>query len=120
MAEMTAKRRRYGRETAEKIASMAAESQDPFIKKELYRAVNAIRKHFAYTEAEKEQEVLRRITIGASTVNDLIRETGFAQQDIMNITKKLEDSHLIELQRLRLADKAGRPTCLFFPTNGHI
>ncbi len=118
MAEMTAKRRRYGRETAERIAAMAAESSDAFVKKELYRAANSIRKHFAYTEAEKEAEVLRLIGIGACSANDLIRETGFPQQDIWDITKKLEEAKLIELQRLRLAD-TGRPACLFFPTNGH-
>jgi|SRR6185369_162648 len=116
MAEMTSKRRRYGRETGEQIAAMAAESPDPFIKRELYRAANAIRKHFAYTEAEKEKEVLRLIAIGAASVSDLIRETGFPQQDVWEITKRLEAANLIELQRLRLAE-TGRPACLFFPVN---
>jgi len=120
MAEMTSKRRRYGRETAEKIAAMAAESPDAFVKKELYRAANAIRKHFAYTEAEKEAEVLRLIKIGASSVNDLIRETDFTDVDVLAVTKKLEESNLIRLQKVRLNDGPGRPTCLFFPTDAMI
>jgi len=115
MAELTSKRRRHAAETAEAVALIAASSSDPFIKKELYRAVNAIRKHFGYTAAEKEAEVLRRIKIGASTVNDLIRETGFPQQDIWDITKRLESAKLIELQRLSVSGN-GRPGCLFIAT----
>lgn len=119
MAEMTSKRRRNGRETAEAIASMAAESVDPFIKKELYRATNAIRKHFAYTEAEKQKEILRLVRLGASSMSDLIRETGFTQPDVWAITKQLEASGLIEFQKLRLRD-SGRPAYLFFPADAVI
>lgn len=115
MAEMTSKRRRYGKEIADTLATMASESTDAFVKKEIYRAVNSIRKHFMYTEAEKEQEVLRLIKIGASSMNDLIRETGFTQPDVWDITKRLESAKVIRFQKMNPHNGAGRPTCLFFP-----
>lgn len=116
MAELTAKQRRRGRDLAESVAKMAAAEPEGFAKIELYRAANAIRKHYGYKESEKEAEVLRRIRIGASTVNDLIRETGFTQPDIWRITKALEESKLIYLQKVSVSGN-GRPSCLFFATN---
>ncbi len=114
MAEFTADQRRHGKDISEAICVMAAESSDEFIKRELYKAANSIRRHYGYSEAEKESEVLRQIRIGAASVTDLVRETGFTPPDISNITQKLERSKLIRVQRANLLGN-GRPALLFFP-----
>lgn len=73
-----------------------------------------MRKRFGYSEQEKVELVIRRIRLGASTIKDLIRETGFNQQDVYRITKDLEARRVISVQAIRMADGAGRPLVLMF------
>ena len=114
MADVTIKQRKRGLEIAETVATIAAGAPDAFTKKTLYRAVVSIRKEFGFSESEKEAEVLRRILIGASTVNDLVRETGFPQPDVWRITRSLEKGGLVYFQSLSTTGN-GRPATLIFP-----
>ena len=113
MAELTPKTRRRGLDFAEEIASLAAKAFDDRTKKELYAVVHSVRKRYGYTEAEKETEILRRIAMGASSVNDIVRETGFNSQDVWRIVKLLEEGRRIRSQMLSNTGK-GRPVLLFF------
>ena len=113
---MTAKQRRRGLDVAEMVAKIAGEEPDGFAKDTLYRAARAIRTHYGYKESEKEEVVLKKIAVGASTISDLIRETGFPQPDIWRITKSLVERGEILEQKMSYSG-TGRPTFLYFLTD---
>ena len=72
-----------------------------------------MRKRFGYSEQEKIELIIRRMRLGASTINDLIRETGFTQPDIFRITKDLEARSIITVQSISRSG-TGRPAVLMF------
>lgn len=99
---------------AEMIAEIAAnQAPDATIKSELYRVVKSIRQRYGYSEADKDREVLRLVRTGASTVPDLVRETGWAEVDVWKITRRLEEMQLVRFQKLSVTGK-GRPAVLIF------
>lgn len=116
MAELTAKQRRRGLDVAETVAKIAGEEPDGFAKATLYKAARTIRTHYGYKESEKEAVVMKKIAIGASTINDLIRETGFPQPDIWRITKTLTERGEIIEKKMSYSGN-GRPILLYVLTD---
>lgn len=113
-AKLTAKQRRAVLEYAGRLAELAAEAPNDDAKRRVYVAVNVLRKTYGYSEQEKRQVILDKIELGASSIADLIKETGFAQPDVHRLTKELEEAGLIKLQKISHSGN-GRPALLFFP-----
>lgn len=113
-SNMTARKRRAVLEFAGRLAELAAEAPNDDAKRQVYIAVNRLRKTYGYSEQEKRQVILDKIGLGASSVADLIKETGFAQPDVHRLTKELEAAGLIKLQKISHSGN-GRPALLFFP-----
>lgn len=111
------KRRRRGLEFAENLARMAGDAPDDEARRDLYACVNRLRRRYGFSEAEKRQIVLHRVRVGAATIGDLVRETGFTQPDVSAIVRDLESGGLIRCEKISLsASGVGRPTVLIIPT----
>lgn len=116
--EPTPKQRRRGLDFAERVAMLAAEAPDAVTKKELYSCVKSMRRRYGYSETEKLSVVLGMIKVGASSLADLVRETGIDRSDVWRITTRLEQEGSIRLQKISAAgSQGGRPTFLFFPSD---
>lgn len=113
--ELTPKQRRRGLDFAERMALLAAEAPDAETKSVAYKAVNEIRRKYGFSNEVKKKMILAHIRNGASKIDDLIRETSFARDDIYEITRDLEQSSLVRFDKIQLTG-GGRPTILIFPT----
>src|SRR6476646_4208809 len=109
--EISIKQRRRGLAFADRIAELASEAFDEQTKRELFSVANSVRKRYGFSEAEKESVILGRIKVGAGTIEDLRRETGFTQPDIWRIVRSLEEGGSIKCQSFSNKGN-GRPTVL--------
>ena len=114
MAEYTAERRREGLGFAEKLAQFAYAAPDADSKREIFTAVNSIRKRYGLSRAEKISIVFEHIQLGASTIADLVSETKLDKNDIYQITKDLELDRKVVFRNINAGEK-GRPTVCIFP-----
>lgn len=113
--ELTPKQRRRGLDFAERVAELAALSPDAVTKKELYGVVKSMRRRYGYSEAEKASVIMATIRVGASSVADLIRETGIDRSDVWKVVQQLETDGSVRFQKISARDGRGRPSFLFFP-----
>jgi transcription initiation factor IIE alpha subunit len=97
---------------ANELAEFAARCPDTDAKRAIYGAVNQIRRRYGFSLEEKKQIVLVAIRTGASTREDLIRETGFNKTDVDDILKALVEDRLIRLQSFSTSG-TGRPSYFF-------
>ena len=101
---------------AERLALFAREAPDDDSKRDVYIAVNAIRRRYGFSQAEKMSEVLYCIRQGASTVEDLVYETAFNKFEICRITKELELSRKVRFYTMNCGKK-GRPKQMIVAIN---
>lgn len=113
---LSIKHRRRGLRFAERIAQLLPEAPDEDARRDVYGVVTRMRIRYGFTPEEKRQIVLSRIKIGASTIHDLIRDTGFSQPVLWAILQQLEAEKLIRIQKMSAsAAEVGRRTHLILP-----
>jgi hypothetical protein len=108
---LTNKKRREGLEYSNRVVRLAAESPDISTRRMLNKVVHSLRKRYGYSEEEKELEILKCIRDGATTVRELIEETGFADYEVARATKRLLSSNRIRIERMRVG-RRGPPSYL--------
>ncbi len=120
MPDLTPKQRRRGQTFADQVALLAVDAPDTESKKDIYRAVNAIRKRYGLTPDGKRREILRVIGLGASKVSDIVNETGMPVAKVYEVIRILVDEHppVIRRETIEATGGNGRPTEQFFPVNG--
>ena len=116
---LTKKQRLNGLSFAAKLAELAKNAPDSSAKREAYRAVNRLRKLYGYTATEKKLEVLRLITLGASTAKDLEVETSFDRNKIGVAVAELLEENKIYSHKIFVTG-SGRPTACYFPVDFEI
>lgn len=113
---LSIKHRRRGLRFAERIAQLLPDAPDEDARRDVYGVVTRMRIRYGFTPDEKREIVLSRIRIGASTIHDLIRDTGFSQPALWAILQKLEADNLIRIQKMSAsAAEVGRRTHLILP-----
>lgn len=113
---LSIKHRRRGLRFAERIAQLLPEAPDEDARRDVYGLVTRMRIRYGFTAEEKRHLVLSRIRLGASTVHDLMRDTGFSQPAIWAILRQLEAEDLIRVQKMSTsAAEVGRRTHLILP-----
>jgi predicted ArsR family transcriptional regulator len=75
---------------SDRLAKLGFEAPNSEIKRQVDRAVFLIRKEFGFTSSTRRTEILKLIEIGAGTLRDLSRETGFLTRDIIDVLAALE------------------------------
>lgn len=115
MAELTSRQRRRGKEYAEELAGLAARAPDSDTKRRVYAAVSACRRKYGYSPEQKLAELLRVIGLGASSINDLVAETPFPRQEIVDLVKQLEQSRRVRIEYLSVTGGSGRPSMHISP-----
>lgn len=100
---------------ADRLAASAAEAPDEGSKRDVYRAVHAIRQRYGWSDEDKEDEILRVVRIGASHVGDIVRETRFNEQDVKRICGDLVESGRLRKSVQSITGGNGRPPTCFFP-----
>ena len=105
--------------TAAELADIAARPGTPDdVKTEIYKTVQALRKRYGFTDDVKREEMLRLMSLGASSIRDIINETGFDRDDVYKIIEDLETEGSIVRRFIPPASGgAGRPMMLFFMKN---
>jgi predicted transcriptional regulator len=100
---------------ANTLATLAAAAPDDETKQIVYKAIHTIRRRNGWTTEEKRVEILRVISLGASTYADIRQETQFNKDEVEYLVKKLENEGLIVLKTMSLTGGAGRPPVCIFP-----
>jgi hypothetical protein len=111
MAEITYKQRRRGFMFADLVAAMDPEYFDPATRRDINRLVRVIRKRCGFNRDQKKNEVLRCVRDGAASTADLINETNFHIDDILELARELESEGKVTIKKMSLTGK-GRPTIM--------
>ena len=114
---LTLKQRRRLLVFADEIAALAARCPDNGAKSGLYSIAGQLRRRYGFSDDEKRHEILRTVRCGASTVRDIVTETGFSRPEVMDKIRALEAAGLLLVQRLSISMR-GRPALLIFPAAG--
>jgi hypothetical protein len=106
--------KRKGLAFADDLARLAREAPDSESKARVYAAANFVRQRYGFTDKEKIEDVLHFICLGAATVDDLVRETGFPKEKISGIVTSLAEHKMIRVQTLK-DGRQGPPRQLIRP-----
>lgn len=94
--------KRKGLSYAKALAELAAKAPDNDLKAKVYSVVNAARLTYGSSWAEKKDEVVRCVTLGASTRDDLLNETPFNKQDLQEILNELVKANILRVTHRQL------------------
>jgi hypothetical protein len=106
--------RKIALDFTDQISKLAADAPTNEIKRELYGCVKRLNRIYGFTDEEKEQEVMRLILLGASSVQELIRESGFNVKYVSQIIGRLEKAGKIRVCKIR-RNETGRPKLFILP-----
>lgn len=121
MPELTPKQHRIGLAYADRLAELAAEAPDDGVsKRDVYRAVDAIRQRYGWTHEQKLAEILRVVRLGASQVADMVRETRFREQEVKELCQRLVEAGRLRKTVLSITGGNGRPPMCFYPEDDHL
>lgn len=122
MPDLTPKQRRRGQTFADQVALLAVDAPDTESKKDVYRAVNAIRKRYGLTLDGKRREILRVINLGASKISDIVNETGLPSNKVYEVVRALiaAEPPVIRCEKIEATGGNGRPTEQFFPIDPEL
>lgn len=110
--QLSKKQRRIGLNYAAELAELAAVAPEVSVKREIYKIVNQLRKRYGFSYEEKRDEILKYISLGASTVKDLENETGYDKQEIAEILSDLTRNEIVYAQKLSVTG-TGRPALFY-------
>jgi hypothetical protein len=120
MPKLTPKQHRIGLAYADRLAELAAGAPDDASKRDVYRAMHAIRQRYGWSDEDKKDEIVRVVHLGASHVGDIVRETRFNEQDVKRICGNLVESGRLRKSVQSITGGNGRPPTCFFPADEHL
>lgn len=107
-------RRRVALDFGDEIAKLAARAPTSEIKRDLYACVKRINRLYGFSQEQKEQEILRLVHLGASSLQELVQESGFDIKYVCNILRRLETDNKVRIVQIRREGK-GRPKMFITP-----
>lgn len=116
MPELTPEDRRTALNFASALEFMAGGIPNAFVRKGAHRLVHQIRMRYRFTVEQKQDWIVKIITdLGGASVADLVEKTGWHRNEIVEMSKQLEDEKRIESRKVSPPGrKGGRPAVLFF------
>ena len=72
-------------------------------------AAQTIRKVHGFSDKDKRALILKSLSLGCSTYDDLVIETRMAKNQVIEIIKSMETEQIIELRTLKTGERGGRP-----------
>lgn len=117
MDKLTKSHRRTGLAIAERVSEIAAAAPDAVSKQLLYSAVTRLRLRYGLTPEAKAAEVTKYLRLGATTVDELSRETLLSRCEVTPILQDLESRGVVERRSIQ-ASGAGRPAQCWFYAEG--
>lgn len=91
-----------GLKWAKAQAELAARAPDEKLKADAYRVANNARMEYGYSWSDKKDEVVRCVRLGASTKDDLLRETPFNKQEIVVLLTELVGDNILRVVHAQL------------------
>jgi hypothetical protein len=116
MSNISRVQRQRGLNYAKALSEIAPKAPDDEIKSKVYGVVAAVRKKYGYSRDEKKREILRCVRLGASTYEDVKRETHFHEMEIRELLRELEDEGMVRSEYLQI-HVTGPRTFNYFPIN---
>lgn len=106
--------RRKGLQLAEQISELVHTAPDTETKRDLYSVVTRIRNRYGLTHGQKRDQVVKYLRLGATTLEELSRETLLSKCDLSPLLRELEQDGTVERRSIQTTG-AGRPQqCFFF------
>lgn len=105
--------RKKGLQLAEQISELVHTAPDTETKRDLYSVVSRIRIRYGLTQEQKREQVTKYLRLGATTLDELSRETLLSKCDLSPLLKELEQMGVVERRSIHPTG-AGRPQQCFF------
>lgn len=106
--------RRRGLELAEQISELVHTAPDTETKRDLYSVVSRMRIRYGLSQEQKRDQVVKYLRLGATTLEELARETLLSKCELSPLLKELEQMGTVERKSIQTTG-AGRPQqCFFF------
>lgn len=105
--------RKKGLELADQISELVHTAPDTETKRELYSVVSRIRIRYGLSQEQKRDQVVRYLRLGATTLEELSRETLLSKCELSPLLKELEQTGDVERRSIQTTG-AGRPQQCFF------